>query len=99
MGLRDRGLSEATAILVANGLSADHANVRDGEPEIVAKLRSIVRDQNAMKISGVMVDTFSASAAIQVYDGLNDQNRQKMGALPLRRMMDVVFRMLAKRTA
>ncbi len=99
VGLRDRGLSETTAILVSKGISAENSVEREEDPDTIAKLRTIARDQSAMKITGVMVDAFSASAAIQVYDGLSDQNRQKMGALPIRKLMDVVFKMLSRRTA
>lgn len=68
------------------------------EPDTIAKLRTIVADKTAAKIDGVLVDIFSSSAALQVYDHLNDDNKRKMAGLPIRKMMGIVLKMLARQT-
>ncbi len=44
----------------------------------IATLRSIVDNQQAQKIHGMMVDMFTASAMVQVHDKVNDENQAKM---------------------
>lgn len=64
------------------------------EPETIAKLREIVRTKTAGKIGGMTIDLFSASAAVQIYDGLNADNKRKMASLPIRKMMSIVVKMM-----
>lgn len=42
------------------------------------KVRKIVQDKSAAKIDGIMVDMFTASAIVQVYNKVNDANKAKM---------------------
>ena len=44
----------------------------------MATLRSIVDNKQAEKVHGMMVDMFTASAMVQVYDKVNDENQAKM---------------------
>ena len=44
----------------------------------MATLRSIVDNKQAEKMHGMMVDMFTASAMVQVYDKVNDENQAKM---------------------
>jgi hypothetical protein len=44
------------------------------------------------KCGGMMLDLFSASAMVQVYDALNDANRAKLGAMDLRLAHRIVFK-------
>lgn len=64
-----------------------------GEPDVIAKLRSIVRTREATEVDGMTVDIFSASAAAQLYASLNFDNRAKMAGLPIRKMMAIVHAM------
>ena len=43
----------------------------------MATLRSIVDNKQAEKVHGMMVDMFTASAMVQVYDKLNKDNQSK----------------------
>jgi len=43
----------------------------------MATLRSIVDNRQAEKIHGMMVDMFTASAMVKVYDALNKDNQSK----------------------
>ena len=64
----------------------------NSEPDVISKLRDIVRTHEAAKVDGMMVDVFSASAATQLYASLNFDNRAKMASLPIRKMMTIVHK-------
>lgn len=57
----------------------------------IAKIRQIVAERQAQKVNEVFVDGFSASAIAQVYDALNEANREKFIALPVARAAKVAF--------
>jgi len=54
--------------------------------EIIEACRSIVANCQYEKINGGMVDLFSASAIVKVYDAINEANREKFVKLPVERM-------------
>lgn len=60
----------------------------------IAAVRSIVERQQYAKIDGCMVDLFTASAIVAVYDALNETNRAKYAALPIDRMGIVAFKLV-----
>jgi len=43
--------------------------------EKIEKCREIVKEHQAMKIDGTLMDAFTASAVVQVYDALGDENK------------------------
>jgi len=49
-----------------------------------------------MKIDGVMVDSFTASAISQIYDKVNDANKKKMEKLPITKLANLAFKMMQK---
>ena len=53
----------------------------EGVCESVGALRQIVADKGAAKVHGVLVDMFTASAIMQVYDAVNDANKEKMDTM------------------
>ena len=68
-------------------------NLEEAEGNEIAILRGIVDNKQAEKLHGVMVDMFTASALVQVYDKVNDENQEKMKNMlktpqGLRRMAD-----------
>lgn len=67
---------------------------KDGA-EILAACRSIVANGQYEKINGHMVDLFSASAIVKVYDALNETNKAKFAALPVARMTSVAMKLLS----
>ena len=66
---------------------------KDGD-EIIAACRSIIANSQYAKINGHMVDTFTASAIIKIYDAVNETNQEKLKALPVARMAQIAFKML-----
>jgi len=67
--------------------------VKGADTDVIAALRKIVKDHQYAKIQGVMVDAFSASAAIQIYDALNPENQRKMAGLPIKKLIAVVWKL------
>lgn len=46
--------------------------------ERIEKCREIVAEHQAESIDGVLMDAFTASAVVQVYDALNDENKARI---------------------
>lgn len=70
--------------------------------EIIEKCREIVAECQADSIDGVLMDSFTASAAVQVYDALNDENKAKIERLFERdivRATDAVWSVINKAKA
>ena len=60
-------------------------------------MRGIVRNRAHGKVNCVEVDAFTASAIVQVFDKLNDENKQKLISLTVPRAATVVFKLLNKK--
>ena len=59
------------------------------------RMRQITREHQAAKINEVLIDGYSASAVVQVYDKLNDANREKLLAMPVAKVCSVVFKLIS----
>ena len=64
--------------------------------ERIAAIRNIVKECQYAKVDGTMIDLFSASAIVSVYDNLNVDNRAKYATLPAGKMGIVAFKLLKK---
>ena len=62
----------------------------------IDKVKEIASKKQAMKIDGVMVDSFTASAISQIYDKVNDANKKKMDSLPITKLANLAFKMMQK---
>ena len=65
---------------------------------LVDAIRTVADSKAYAKVNGTMVDLFSASAIISVYDALNESNRAKYAAIGLKRgigaMASIAFSLL-----
>ena len=66
----------------------------NGEDRIAA-IRQIVAEKQYAKVDGVMVDLFSASAIVKVYDALSADNQAKYRAMNAPKMATVAFKLIA----
>ena len=64
------------------------------EPAVIVKMRKIVAEGQYTTIDGMMVDLFTASAVINVFDALTEQNQRKFTALSLRKMVGVTWKLM-----
>ena len=61
--------------------------------------RKIVAEKQAAKVNEVMVDLFSASAIVQVFDAVGEVNRAKLVAFPVAKVADISFKILNRAAA
>lgn len=64
--------------------------------ERIAAFRKIIEEHQYAKIDGQMIDGFSASAVIQVYDALNPGNQAKFSRFLAPVMCHIAFGVLKK---
>lgn len=62
--------------------------------ERIDAIRQIVERHQYAKVDGIMVDGFSASAIIRVYDAISPENQQKYAGFHVARMADVAFKLM-----
>lgn len=70
--------------------------ITEGKQSYVDQMRDIVAKKSAKKINGVMVDMFTASAVVKVYDAINDTNKAKMDKMTVPAMANVAFKLMKK---
>ena len=65
------------------------------EPQgIMAKINKIVQDKQAMKISGVLVDMFSAGIMMQIYNAVNDKSKEQMNKGNIRQVQVILHKVM-----
>jgi hypothetical protein len=62
----------------------------------IAAVRRIVEEHQYAKIDGQMVDAFSASAIVAIYDALSAENQAKYRGFHVALMADMAFKLLKK---
>ena len=60
----------------------------------IAKVKDIVKNQQAIKIDGTTVDLFTASAISQVYDKVNDVNKKRMDGMKIIPLANIAMKLL-----
>ena len=63
----------------------------------VAKIKDIeqvLKKKSAKKIDGMYMDMTTANAIMTVYKALNTSNRKKFEKLPLKKMVDVTWKLV-----
>ena len=60
----------------------------------MARIRDILARGTATKIEGVLLDTFTASAIVNVHDALNGSNQRKFTSMPVRKMADIAWKLI-----
>jgi hypothetical protein len=68
----------------------------DESSKTVQSMMKIVDKKQAMKIDGVMVDMFTASAVTQIYNKVNDANKAKMDKMRAPQLANVAMKLLKK---
>jgi hypothetical protein len=61
---------------------------------IIEACRSIVANGQYEKVNGHMVDLFTASAIVKIYDAVNEANKAKLLRLPVARMASIAMQLL-----
>ena len=66
------------------------------EKNLIPDLQNIVQRKQHQKVSGVIVDMFTASMITQIYDKVNDANKKKMEKANLSTLVDLAQRIMRK---
>ena len=64
---------------------------------VINKMKKIVKNKSAMKIDGVMVDLYTASAVTKIYDIVNPANKKKMEKMSPQGLAAAAFKILGKK--
>lgn len=64
--------------------------------ERISAFRKIVEKKAYAKIDGFMVDLFTANYVVQIYDMLNDTNKQKYANHKANCMANIAFQLVEK---
>ena len=56
----------------------------------MAKIFKIVNDKSYAKIGGMLVDTFSASALVLIFNAVNDSNKEKLNKMNISKLAYVL---------
>lgn len=57
-------------------------------------LKRIVDDSQYEKINGVIIDGTTAGVALQVLNALNEENKNKLLAMPIKKMVDIIWKLV-----
>ena len=73
-----------------------HEHVLNLTEKSLIDLQKIVDTKGAAKVGGVMVDMFTASMITQIYDKVNDKNKQKMDKSKIEVLVNLAQKMMQK---
>ena len=68
------------------GESVNEANIKD--------IEKVLKTKSAKKIDGMYMDMTTANAIMTVYKALNTTNKKKFAKLPLKKMVDVTWKLV-----
>ena len=85
-------------------MTAESVGVKDKSSlneakSIIPQLEKIVQDKQHAKIKGKVVDLFTASMIIKIYNAVNDSNKKRMDALPLEKLVNLAYKMMKRESA
>ena len=81
------------------GYTKDKAVVAEqklSEASALDGIKDIVKTKGAKKVNGVMVDMFTASMINQIYNKVNDKNKQRMEKSNISTLVDLAQKMMQK---
>lgn len=92
----EKAKKDALKMMKDSGMFDESVEITEGKQSYVDQMRDIVAKKSAKKINGVMVDMFTASAVVKVYDAINDTNKAKMDKMTVPAMANVAFKLMKK---
>lgn len=60
------------------------------------KVRKVAEEHQCNRVNGVLLDAFTAHVIVKVYDALNEKNKARLAAMPVRRMAEVALSLAAR---
>jgi hypothetical protein len=77
-------------------ISMPEGKLNEASETPVEVARRIVQNGQYEKYKGMMLDAFTASAIVKVYDAVNDSNKQKMDKLKLPKLVNIVWKLIGR---
>jgi hypothetical protein len=66
-----------------------------GNPEDrISAIRAILEKKQYAKVDGTMIDLFSASVILKVYDNLNEENKAKFSSFTAGKMAIIAYKLI-----
>ena len=62
----------------------------------MAKIAKVVKDKQATKLSGVMIDMQSANLLMKLWDAVSDKDKEKMNKLNAKMLTTVIKRLWSR---
>lgn len=62
--------------------------------ERIAAVRRIVERRQCAKVDDCMLDLFTASAILAIYDKISPENQERYASLPVQKMGTIAFRLV-----
>jgi len=62
----------------------------------IDKVRQVAEEHQCNRVNGVLLDALTANVILRVYDALNERNKAKLAAMPIRRMAEVALSVAAR---
>lgn len=56
-----------------------------------ATAQAVVASQSAGKLEGALLDTFTASALVRLYEALSPKNQARFDTIPLHKLVSLAF--------
>jgi len=93
------GHDPALPNIAGESITADRLKLMTDEAEgddTIEKLRAVADSSEPKLINGVLVDPFSANVAVEMYDGLNDDNQERMEGMGIYEVLQVIYSVMSK---
>ena len=71
-------------------------SVNEAKESPINVAKRIVKNKQAEKIDGVLVDMQTANLILKVWDAINTSNRKKFEKLPIKKMVDVAWKLVRR---
>ena len=71
-------------------------SINESWNQLRTNLMSIVKRKQHQKIDGVLVDMQTANLILKVWDAINTSNRKKFEKLPIKKMVNVAWKLVRK---
>ena len=71
-------------------------SVNEAKESPIDVTKRIVKNKQAEKIDGVLVDMQTANLILKVWDAINTSNRKKFEKLPIKKMVNVVWKLVRR---
>lgn len=73
-----------------------NASLEPAQQKRYDAIKEIVEGESYAKIDGVTIDLTTANMLLQIADNLKEENQKKFLSLPIRKMVDVGWKLIKK---